>query len=94
MLPLKLLTAQTIVSTKNFQSQFATMVKDAQEKQKYYSITRSGESVGVFLPQKLWEDLLEDLEALHSPHFSAKIKQSRKQAKAGKTLSLEEAFVS
>ncbi len=92
MTPAQLLTAQKIISTKNFQSKFASMVKKAKENKEYYNVVRNSESIGVFLPIELWESLLEDLEALSSPKYLKEIAESREQAKKGKSVDIDEAF--
>ena len=89
---LKLLTSQKIISTKQFQSQFAKMLKNAQEHEIYYNVVRQGESVGVFIPIHFWESLLEDMEALSSPRYLADIAEAREQAKRGEVYSFEDVF--
>ena len=88
----KLLTSQEIISTKHFQSQFASAVKNAKKKGKYYNVVRNSESIGVFLPKKMWESLLEDLEALNSPKYLKEIAEARAQHKKGETLEIDEVF--
>lgn len=92
MTPAQLLTAQKIISTKNFQSKFASMVRKAKENKQYYNVVRNSESIGVFLPTELWESLLEDLEALNSPKYLKAIVESRKQAKKGELIDIDKAF--
>ncbi len=92
MTPVQLLTSQKIISTKRFQSQFASVVKKAKENGNYYNVVRNSESIGVFLPIKLWESLLEDFEALTSPSFLAKIAKSREEHKKGHIVDIDEAF--
>ncbi len=88
----KLLRSQKIISTRQFQSQFAKMVKNAEEQGIYYNVVRQGETVGVFLPTLFWESLLEDMEALSSPNYLASIAEAREQYKRGEFVSFEEAF--
>ncbi len=92
MTPAQLLTAQKIISTKHFQSKFASMVKKAKENKEYYNVVRNSESIGVFLPIELWESLLEDLEALSSPKYLKAIAESREQAKREEFVDIDEAF--
>ena len=87
-----LLQAQKIISTRNFQSQFAKMVKNAEEQGIYYNVVKNGESIGVFLPAHFWESLLEDMEALSSPNYLKSIEEARKEIDRGETVSFEEAF--
>lgn len=89
---LHLLTAQKIISTRNFQSQFAKMLKNAEHHGIYYNVVKNGESVGVFLPIHFWESLLEDMEGLSSPRYLAGIAEARAQIARGEVVSFEEAF--
>jgi PHD/YefM family antitoxin component YafN of YafNO toxin-antitoxin module len=92
MTPAQLLTAQKIISTKHFQSKFASVVKEAEKNKNYYNVVRNSESIGVFLPTEIWESLLEDIEALTSPNYLRKIAQSRKEHKKGYVVDIDEAF--
>jgi PHD/YefM family antitoxin component YafN of YafNO toxin-antitoxin module len=92
MTPLQLLSAQKIISTRQFQSQFAAMVKRAAKDKNYYSVVRNGNSVGVFVPQQMWESLIEDMEALSSPRYLADIAEAREQIKRGEILDIDEVF--
>jgi PHD/YefM family antitoxin component YafN of YafNO toxin-antitoxin module len=89
---LHLLNSQKIISTRNFQSQFARMLKNAEDQGIFYNIVRNGESVGVFVPIDFWENLLEDMEALTSPSYIKSIAESRAQYERGEYVSFEEAF--
>ena len=87
-----LLTSQKIISTRNFQSQFAKMVKNAEEQGIYYNVVKNGESIGVFLPIHFWESLLEDMEGLSSPRYLKSIREARAEFERGESVSFEEAF--
>ena len=87
-----LLKAQKIISTRKFQSQFATMLKNAEEQGIYYNIVRNGDSVGVFLPIHFWESLLEDMEALSSPNYLKSIEEARKEIDRDEVYTMEEVF--
>lgn len=87
-----LLTSQKIISTRQFQSQFAKMLKNAEEQGIYYNVVRNGESVGVFLPTCFWESLMEDMEAMASPNYIASIAESRAQFERGEFYTMDEVF--
>jgi PHD/YefM family antitoxin component YafN of YafNO toxin-antitoxin module len=92
MTPAQLLTAQKIISTKRFQSQFAAVTKEAEKNGDYYNIVRNSESIGVFIPKRLWESFLEDIEAANSPRYLKEIAESRKQIARGEVYDIDEAF--
>lgn len=88
----KLITSQKIISTRQFQSQFAKMLKHAEEQGIYYNVVKNGQTVGVFLPTCFWESLLEDMEAIASPGYLKSIEKSREQSKKGEVYSFGEVF--
>lgn len=92
MTPAQLLSAQKIISTKHFQTKFASVVKEAEKNGDYYNVVRNSESIGVFLPTRMWESLLEDMEALSSPNYLKKIAQAREETKKGEFYSIDEVF--
>lgn len=51
----------------------------------FYRVLKNDEPLGVLIPNLLWEDIVEDLEAASSPNYKAKIAKARRQ-KGGKTL--------
>ncbi len=51
----------------------------------FYRVLKNDEPLGVLIPNLLWEDIVEDLEATSSPNYKIKIAKAREQ-KGGKTL--------
>lgn len=51
----------------------------------FYRVLKNDEALGVLIPNHLWEDMIEDMEALSSPNYLARIAKARKE-KGGKTL--------
>ena len=51
----------------------------------FYRVLKNDEPLGVLIPNLLWEDIVEDLEAASSPNYKAKIAKAREE-KGGKTL--------
>ncbi|MEK7079493.1 MAG: hypothetical protein AAB929_05480 [Patescibacteria group bacterium] len=51
----------------------------------FYRVLKNDEPLGVLIPNHLWEDMIEDMEALSSPNYLARIAKARKE-KGGKTL--------
>lgn len=45
----------------------------------FYRVMKNDKPLGVLVPENLWENLVEDLEALSSPTYLARIKKSRSQ---------------
>ena len=42
---------------------------------------QNDEALGVLIPNHLWEDMIEDMEALSSPNYLARIAKARKSKK-------------
>jgi PHD/YefM family antitoxin component YafN of YafNO toxin-antitoxin module len=87
-----LLTSQKIISTRNFQTQFAKMLKNAEDQGIYYNVVRNGESVGVFLPIHFWESLMEDMEGLASPNYLKSIAEADAEIARGEVYTMDEVF--
>jgi len=43
----------------------------------FYTVLKNDEPLGAIVPRKMWESLLEDLEALSSPNYRKFIAESR-----------------
>ncbi len=53
-------------------------------------VIRGSKTIGFFLSNEEWEDLLENIEAMSSPSFRARVRSARRQMKEGKTVPLAE----
>ncbi len=42
---------------------------------------KNDKPLGVLIPNPLWEDIIEDMEAMSSPNYLARIRKSRSQKK-------------
>lgn len=73
----QLITSQNYASVQEAQSGISRLFKKAEQKQKFYTVLRNQEPLGVLIPQPLWEELVEDLEALMSNKYQQQIAQSR-----------------
>lgn len=47
----------------------------------FYRVLKNDEALGVLIPNPLWEDIIEDMEAMTSPNYKAKIAKARKEKK-------------
>jgi len=71
----KMITKEKIISPTRFINNFNALTK----KDDFYRIVNRGRSLGVFLPEKTWEGLLEDLEALVSPNYLISVEKARQE---------------
>jgi len=56
----------------------------------FYRVMKNDTPLGVIIPNVLWEDLTEDLEALSSPTYLQSIQEAREEIKQGRFLDLDE----
>ncbi|MEN8253044.1 MAG: hypothetical protein ABFQ62_01550 [Patescibacteria group bacterium] len=59
------------------QAGLTKLFKSAQETASFYRVMNNSEPLGVLIPNNVWEDLLEDMEALSSEKYKEEIKKSR-----------------
>lgn len=67
------------------QAGLTRLFKKAQSNMNFYRVMKNDKPLGVLIPNTLWEDLIEDIEAMSSPTYKARIAKARRQ-KGGKTL--------
>ncbi len=48
----------------------------------FYRVLKNDQPLGVLIPNRMWEDLLEDFEALSSPRYLARIAKARRETKS------------
>lgn len=52
-------------------------------------VVRGSKTIGMFFSNEEIDDLLEDIEALSSPRYLARMRKARRDIRAGKTIPLE-----
>jgi PHD/YefM family antitoxin component YafN of YafNO toxin-antitoxin module len=67
------------------QAGLTRLFKKAQNDKSFYRVMKNDKPLGVLIPNALWEDFIEDMEAMSSPRYIARIAKARKE-KGGKTL--------
>lgn len=80
------MTRQLIVDEKftniqEAQAGLAKLLKKAEKVGAFYRVLKNNKPVGVLLPNKTWESLIEDLEALSSKKYLAQIRRARGEKK-------------
>lgn len=53
----------------------------AEKEKSFYRVLKNDKPLGVLIPQKIWEGLIEDLEALSSPSYLKRIAEARAEKK-------------
>ncbi len=77
----QLIKKERFTSIQSAQAGLTNILKKAQDGEFFYRVLRNNEPVGVLLPNNLWEDLVEDLEALNSQNYLKSIKEARNSKK-------------
>ena len=67
------------------QAGLTRLFRSAAKNGTFYRVLKNDEALGVLIPNPLWEDLLEDMEALSSSGYKARIAKARSEKKS-KTL--------
>ena len=81
----QLINDEKFTNIQKAQAGLTRLFRDAAKTGSFYRVLKNDEALGVLIPNRLWEDLIEDMEAMSSPNYIAKIAKSRKE-KGGKTL--------
>ena len=77
----QLINDEKFTNIQKAQAGLTKLFKKAQSTMSFYRVMKNDKPLGVLIPDNLWENLVEDLEALYSPNYLARIKKSRSQKK-------------
>lgn len=77
----QLIADEKFTNIQRAQAGLTKLFEKARKTMSFYRVMRNDKPLGVLVPQELWESYLEDLEALSSPNYLARIAKSRKQKK-------------
>ena len=73
----QLLSKERFVSIREAQAGLSNVLAEATKNNTYYRVLRNNKPVGVLIPQRIWEDLLEDIEAAASKNFQNQLAKSQ-----------------
>ncbi|MFH2062419.1 MAG: hypothetical protein ABIJ43_05535 [Candidatus Beckwithbacteria bacterium] len=74
----QLITQEDFTSVQEVQAGTTRLFKKASRANKFYRVMRNKTPLGVMIPNKLWDSLLEDFEAMSSPNYIKSIARARK----------------
>lgn len=77
----QIITNEEFTSVKEAQSGLTKLIKSAAKRGAFYRLMRNNKPLGVLIPNEVWENLVEDLEALSSPAYLERIRKARKSKK-------------
>lgn len=73
----QLITNEEFTSIQEAQAGLTKLLKQAEKKGKFYRVMKNNKPLGVLIPDRIWESLLEDLEALSSRAYIEDIQKAR-----------------
>jgi len=76
----QLVKTEKFTNIQNAQAGLTRLFQKAEETNSFYRVLKNDQSLGVLLPNKVWLSLLEDLEAMSSPDYRARITRARQDA--------------
>lgn len=77
----QLIADEKFTNIQRAQAGLTRLFEKARKSMSFYRVMKNDKPLGVLVPQELWESYLEDLEALSSPNYLARIAKSRRQRK-------------
>jgi len=77
----QLINQEKFTNIQNAQAGLTRLFRTATKTDSFYRVLKNDEPLGVLIPNSLWEDIVEDMEAMSSPNYKAKIARARKQKK-------------
>lgn len=77
----QLILEERFTSIQQAQAGLTRLLEKAEKDEVFYRVLRNNKPLGVLLPNRSWESILEDLEALSSERYLRGISQSRRSQK-------------
>jgi len=77
----QLINDEKFTNIQKAQAGLTRLFLEAKKTGSFYRVLKNDQPLGVLLPDRLWQSLVEDLEALSSPNFRQKIAKARKEKK-------------
>lgn len=80
---------EKFVNIQRAQAGLTSLLLAAGKSDSFYRVLKNDQPLGVLIPEKLWQSITEDLEALSSPNYRAKISKIRSQKRTIKSSTLK-----
>lgn len=81
----QLIADEKFTNIQRAQAGLTRLFEEARKSMSFFRVMKNDKPLGVLVPNEMWEDFLEDIEALSSPRYLARIVNSRRE-KGGITL--------
>ena len=86
----QLINDEKFTNVQNAQAGITKLFLLAAKGRHFYRVMKNDTPLGVILPNDLWEELTEDLEALSSPTYLKSIQEAREEVKQNQVFDLSE----
>jgi len=77
----QLINNEEFTNIQKAQAGLTRLFTKAEKKGSFYRVLKNDKPLGVLVPESIWESFIEDLEALSSPNYRARIARARKEKK-------------
>lgn len=84
----QLIADEQFTNIQKAQAGLTRLFNEAEKKGNFYRVLKNDKPLGVLIPQRMWDSLIEDLEALSSAPYLRRIAQARTETE---TISAQEA---
>ncbi len=81
----QLIADEKFTNIQRAQAGLTRLFEEARKTMSFYRVMKNDKPLGVLVPNEMWEDFLEDIEALSSPQYLARIAKARRE-KGGITM--------
>ena len=81
----QLIADEKFTNIQRAQAGLTRLFEEARKSMSFFRVMKNDKPLGVLVPNEMWEDFIEDLEALSSPAYLARIAKARRQ-KGGMTM--------
>lgn len=77
----QLINDEKFTNIQRAQAGLTKLFQKASKSSSFYRVLKNDQSLGVLVPEKMWNSFLEDLEALSSPSYRKQIAEARASKK-------------
>ncbi len=77
----QLIANEKFTNIQRAQAGLTQLLLKARKSTSFYRVLKNDKPLGVLIPENLWQSFVEDLEALSSPTFRARIAKVRQEKK-------------
>lgn len=77
----QLIADEKFTNIQRAQAGLTRLFEEARKSMSFFRVMKGDKPLGVLVPNEMWEDFVEDMEALSSPRYLAQIAKARREKK-------------